>query len=174
MATIDLTPLLGSPLPAPLSTVALAADDQTRRLGACLVRQLIPGDLVALIGDLGAGKTTLVSGMVAALGQPSIASSPTYTLLNLYDTQPPMLHADLWRLERLEELETTGYWDYVDAGRWVMCVEWLNRVPDAWPGQGTVVALERDGAGRRATIWGFGSVAERLARALDTFHSESS
>lgn len=174
MATIDLTPLLGSPLPAPLAAVALAADEQTRRLGACLIRHLRPGDLVALIGDLGAGKTTLVSGMVAALGQPAIASSPTYTLLNLYDTQPPMLHADLWRLEHLEELETTGYWDYVDAGRWVMCVEWLNRVPGAWPGEGAVVALDRDGAGRRATIWGFGPVSQRLTCALEAFHAELS
>lgn len=170
---IDLSPLLGDPLPRPIATAQLTDDDATRRLGAALARQLVRGDLLALIGDLGAGKTTLVTGMVAALGRPDAASSPTYTLINLYDTEPPMLHADLWRLEHLDELETTGYWDYVDAGRWLMCVEWLNRVPGAWPGEGVVLSLERDGAGRRATLWAFGAAVERVQRAVFAFATEA-
>jgi tRNA threonylcarbamoyladenosine biosynthesis protein TsaE len=169
---IDLTPLLGTPLPTPLATTLLADDQETRRLGGALARHLKRGDLVALIGDLGAGKTTLVTGMVAALGKPDAASSPTYTLLNVYDTEPPILHADLWRLEHLDELETTGYWDYVDAGRWIMCIEWLNRVPGAWPGEGVVLSLAREGSGRRATFWATGPAAERVQRAVYAFATE--
>lgn len=123
--------------------------------------------MLGLIGDLGAGKTTLVQGLVGALGAKDAASSPSYALLNTYEAEPRVLHADLWRLQSADELETTGYWDYVDDGRWLMCVEWINRVPSAWPGDGALLSLSRPEHGRLATLWASdASLAERLRVAL--------
>lgn len=139
----------------PQVTVALGDAAATRQLGATLAKTLTRGGFVGLIGQLGAGKTTLVQGAVEALDPSERATSPTYTLLHEYETTPPVVHIDLYRLETYDELESIGYWDYVESGAAVSFVEWVDQVPEAWPGgsESIVVELRREGAARLARVF---------------------
>ena len=101
----------------------------TLALGALLVELLRPPRLVLLRGDLGAGKTTLVKGVAAALGADMDAvSSPTFTLVHEYKAAKLRLfHLDLYRLETDAELEGIGLWEIADAGDVLILIEWGER-----------------------------------------------
>ena len=96
-----------------------ATPEETQAVGAALARTAQPGDLFLLEGELGAGKTTLVRGFLNELGWTGAVRSPTFTLLNLYETNPPVLHADLYRVKSARGL---GLEDYLDSH--VCLVEW--------------------------------------------------
>lgn len=101
-------------------------------LGFALAQHLQPGDLVGLIGDLGAGKTLLVQGLARGLAvPPSIRiTSPTFTLINEYHGgRMPLYHADLYRLEDVRELDELGLDELVRRGDGALCVEWCDRFP---------------------------------------------
>lgn len=98
------------------------SEAETLAAGASLAARLAAGDLVLLSGPLGAGKTTLVRGIVAALGHTSIVRSPTYNLLQTFDTEPPVMHADLYRVTSHEGL---GIEDYLETH--LCLVEWPDR-----------------------------------------------
>ncbi|MEM8556666.1 MAG: tRNA (adenosine(37)-N6)-threonylcarbamoyltransferase complex ATPase subunit type 1 TsaE [Bacteroidota bacterium] len=121
-AATDLLPLDSS---SPEATMALG-----ERLGA----HLRPGDLVALYGDLGAGKTHLVKGLCAAQGvDPAAVNSPTFTLVNEYDgTAGPLYHFDAYRIDRIEQLYDLGYEDYFFGGG-VCLIEWPARIEAVLP-----------------------------------------
>ncbi len=138
---------------SPDALIELASHEATLALGQALGSLLDAGDFLGLVGGLGAGKTTLVQGLVAALSAQAEATSPTYALVNLYALDPPVVHMDLYRLEGIDDLESTGYWDYVEASDRIMCVEWIDRIPQAWPGEGVVVELYSEQQGRRACLW---------------------
>ncbi len=105
---------------------------ETRSLGRRLGRHLIPGDWVALRGDLGAGKTTLVSGIVEGIHPGMRSRSPTYVRVEVYGQSPPIVHADLYRLERPEEWDTLGIEDLAGLGA-IVVVEWADRAPGRLP-----------------------------------------
>lgn len=139
----------------PLWRLFLSDEAATRELGAWLGARLKAGDFLGLIGTLGAGKTTLVQGLIEGVSHDAdiIATSPTYTLINHYETSPPIAHMDLYRLEHFDDLESIGYWDVVERGRDIACVEWFSIIPDSWPEQGVVLQLASSGEGREATCW---------------------
>lgn len=137
---------------APDASVYLPDDAATRAFGACLARHVSPGDVVALVGNLGAGKTTFTQGFCAELGVDR-ATSPTYTLLNHYRGEVDLFHFDLYRLETVGDLEGVGYWDYVESGTGVAIVEWADQIPEAWTGTGAVVELLHSDQGRTARVW---------------------
>ena len=140
---------------------------QTEAVGAAIGGALEVGDFVGLIGPLGAGKTCLTRGLMAGLsGGAASVSSPTYTLLNHYDAPRPfevVLHADLYRLEGLDDLASTGYWDEIEQADLTL-VEWIDKVPEAWPGVGLEVTLAYTEDGKRsiALAWHGVGGAERL------------
>ncbi|CAN0568522.1 unnamed protein product [Laminaria digitata] len=122
--------------------------EQTQAFAAELGQRLAPlarqgpGVTIALLGGLGAGKTTFAQGLVAALpgGADLYVTSPTYALAQSYDTDPPVTHMDLYRLGSLDELEMIGYRDlYFDRG--IAVVEWADRVPEALPAERIEVHL---------------------------------
>lgn len=90
--------------------------------------------LIGLSGDLGAGKTAFVQGFVRALapGTEHWVTSPTFAVVQTYETEPPATHIDLYRLGALEDLEAIGYRDHYFAPG-VTLVEWITRVPEALP-----------------------------------------
>ena len=90
--------------------------------------------VVGLSGPLGAGKTTFVQGVVAALAPDAdlYVSSPTYAIVHAYETSPPVVHLDLFRIGSLDELEAIGYRDHY-FGEGLALVEWIERVPEAIP-----------------------------------------
>ena len=110
---------------AEVERYTLADETATRALGASLARRLQPGDLVRLEGPLGAGKTTLVRGLLEALGHEGPVRSPTFNLLQAFDTDPPVLHADLYRVA---SAGGTGLEDYLDTH--VVLVEWADRLAE--------------------------------------------
>ncbi len=137
----------------PRVCLELERPEATVELGRRLAERLRGGEFVGLVGQLGAGKTTLVRGMVEALGGESRATSPSYTLANVYETSPPLYHVDLYRLETIDDLESIGYWDYASSENGVLVVEWLDRIEEAWPGAGIVIYLRYVSEGRSAAIW---------------------
>jgi tRNA threonylcarbamoyladenosine biosynthesis protein TsaE len=111
------------------NSITLADADATLAAGARLAAALDGGDAVALIGDLGAGKTTLVSGLVAALGGPA-ATSPTFSLVNEYPGRRFVVwHIDLYRIEREAELRELGLDEMIGNRRGVTLVEWADKLP---------------------------------------------
>ncbi len=105
-----------------------ASPDETVALGQRLAERLEPGDVLALYGDLGAGKTHLVKGLCAGLGiAPEAVSSPTFTIVNEYDGTLPVYHIDAYRIERPDEFFELGYETYV-FGDGVCLIEWPERV----------------------------------------------
>jgi len=97
----------------------------TRDLGRALARLLLAGDIVLLSGPLGAGKSAIVSGIVKELGASDFFGSPTFTLINEYDTLPRFYHADLYRLNELEIIDL-GLEEYATPDG-IMAIEWPER-----------------------------------------------
>ena len=116
------------------------------------IRGLLAGEgpeanlVVGLSGDLGAGKTTFSHGFVQAL-DPALGAevtSPTYALVQRYDSEPPVTHMDLYRLGSLDDLEAIGYRDHF-FGPGVALVEWIDRVPEAAPADWLEIRLAAAG-----------------------------
>ena len=106
--------------------------EETEALGEALAGTLAPGDTVALFGGLRAGKTAFVRGLARGLGVTGEVCSPTYALVHEYPGSPPLVHFDMYRVRGPEELESTGYFDYLD-GSCVLAIEWSENIIDDLP-----------------------------------------
>ena len=105
--------------------------EQTEAVGAHLASKLQAGDVLALYGDLGSGKTAFVRGLARGLGVEERVCSPTYTLVNEYVSgRLPLFHFDMYRLQNADDLFDIGWEDYLERGG-VCAVEWSERVSDA-------------------------------------------
>jgi len=145
----------------------LKTDGETRALGRYLGGLLRAGDWVALRGDLGAGKTTLVAGIVEGLHPGMRGRSPTYVMVEVYGEGPRIVHADLYRLASPAEYETLAL-DDLAAGDALVLVEWADRAEDRLPDDRLDVELRylaRDaGEGREIRLRPRGDRFEGLAR----------
>jgi len=141
----------------------------TRRIAAALAARLAPGDLVALVGPLGAGKTCFTSGLVAALpgGEGVRVSSPTFTTVNTYPTTPEVFHVDLYRLSGAPDLDLIGYEEYYE-GDGICLVEWFDRVPQAAPADYLELRFELRAGSRRRLI--FTARGPRAVELIAGFH----
>lgn len=106
--------------------------EETEAVGARLAGSLTGGQVVALFGGLGMGKTAFVRGMAAGLGLRGPVSSPTFALVHEYGGQPPLVHFDMYRVSGWDDLYTTGFFDYIDAGC-ILAVEWSEHIEAALP-----------------------------------------
>lgn len=123
--------------------------DETLALGERLAERLQPGDVVALYGDLGAGKTHLVKGIACGLGvDPAYVTSPTFTLVQEYAGRLPVLHLDLYRIERPAEFDRLGL-DELFEGDGVCVVEWPERAEGRLPASAIRLRLTHFGGNRR-------------------------
>ncbi len=121
-------------------------------LGERIAARLRPGDVVALSGPLGAGKTTLARAIIAACGHAGEVPSPTFTILETYpECSPPLVHADFYRLDHPREAEELGLDDYRENA--VLIAEWPERAGGFADEPGCLaIALEAVGEGRRAIV----------------------
>jgi tRNA threonylcarbamoyladenosine biosynthesis protein TsaE len=152
-------------MPAERLVVELPTRRATTRLAARLAKVVAAGDLVVLSGALGVGKTFLVRALCRALGLPSNVrvTSPTFTLVNEYATKPRLMHADLYRLTKPEELRQIG----LDAARddgWFVVVEWGEPYLVELGGDALVVSLKLEP--RRAELFATGPRAAKMLEAL--------
>ncbi|MCX5726567.1 MAG: tRNA (adenosine(37)-N6)-threonylcarbamoyltransferase complex ATPase subunit type 1 TsaE [Candidatus Saganbacteria bacterium] len=106
--------------------------EETRELGKKIGASLKSGDVVALTGELGSGKTTLIQGLAAGIGVSDFVTSPTFILIGEYSGIHPFIHVDLYRLEEEKEIEDLGILEYFD-GRGIVAIEWAERMRDLLP-----------------------------------------
>jgi tRNA threonylcarbamoyladenosine biosynthesis protein TsaE len=124
--------------------------EDTERVAADLAQTFRGGECVALYGDLGAGKTQFVRGLVRGLGgEPRSVSSPTFVLLNVYDTgRLTVYHLDAYRVGGADDFESIGFSELLEQGG-VVVVEWAGRVEDLLPAGRIEVRIESTDEGRR-------------------------
>lgn len=147
-------------------TVALSDEAATQRLGGDLSLALRAGDVLALHGDLGAGKSTLARALIRALADdPALeVPSPTFTLVQQYEARISVAHFDLYRLSASEELEELGLDEIVRSG--AALIEWPERAGELLPTDAVTIELTHDGDGRTARISGPDKTIERFRRSL--------
>jgi tRNA threonylcarbamoyl adenosine modification protein YjeE len=144
----------------------LPDEQATARLGEDIAMALRAGDVLALSGDLGAGKTTLARGLIRAMaGDAGLdVPSPTFTLVQSYQTRVPLHHFDLYRIAQAGELDELGLDEMLSDG--AALIEWPDRAGGRLPRETVTLELAQDGDGRHARISGSGSLSERIARSL--------
>ena len=127
---------------------------ETEEVGRKLAEKLPGGSVVAMYGDLGAGKTAFVRGMAKGMGLSCRVSSPTFTIVNEYLGERELIHFDMYRLSSADELFDIGWEDYLSRGA-VCAVEWSENVQDAFFGDEVVVRIEKlNDTDRKITIEG--------------------
>lgn len=105
---------------------------ETEVLGEKLAAELNPGMVVAFFGDMGSGKTVFTRGLAKGLHCEETVSSPTFALVHEYGGTPPLAHFDMYRISTWDELDSTGFYDYIDQG-FVLAVEWSENIENALP-----------------------------------------
>lgn len=151
--------------------ISAATADATRDLGGRLARAILalPGDaslLVTLAGDLGAGKTTFVSGVLAALGHAGPVRSPTYTLIEPYTLAGrDLYHCDLYRLRHPDELDDLGLLDLRAPGK-LLLVEWPEQAGGRLGAADLAIEITYDGTGRTLRWEARSDVGQALAAGL--------
>lgn len=147
--------------------LTLRDEAHTVALGSWLAAVLTPGMLVFLQGDLGAGKTTLCRGLMGGLGHTGAVKSPTYTLVEPYDnTDPPVYHFDLYRLDDPTELDGIGLRDYLDSDH-LCLVEWPERGDGVLPPADLIITITQVNPGRQADLKALSQRARHALAALD-------
>ncbi|WP_409019321.1 tRNA (adenosine(37)-N6)-threonylcarbamoyltransferase complex ATPase subunit type 1 TsaE [Brevundimonas vesicularis] len=148
-----------------MKTFDLPDAEATTRLGQAIAPLLEPGEAILLYGPLGMGKSTLARGLIRALTRPDEdVPSPTFTLVQFYESDPPIAHFDLYRLSRPDEAFEIGLDEALDEG--CALIEWPERLgedPARFLGPDILtITLAEAGEGRAATVSGAGTWEARL------------
>ncbi len=114
-------------------------------------RDLKPGTVLCLEGQLGSGKTTFIKGLAEGLGlkHPDQVKSPTFVLMHIYKARIPLYHFDCYRLDSIEELENIGFQDFVNDPQAISCVEWAEKAGNLIPGDARRIHFDILGATQR-------------------------
>lgn len=117
--------------------------DETLRIAAKLAKELPSGSVIGFIGGLGMGKTAFTSGFVKGLGIDCDVSSPTFAICNEYiGNKKRVYHFDMYRIESWEDLYSTGFFDYLDSGAYILA-EWSENIFGALPDDSVIIEIEK-------------------------------
>ena len=122
--------------------ITTRSPEETKHVGRSLGGVFLEGDLVALTGGLGSGKTTLIQGICEGLGVQEKVTSPTYVIITNYKGRIPVNHFDLYRLEKREEFIDLGYEDFF-FNKSVTLIEWSDKINDLLPSKRIDILLSR-------------------------------
>ena len=118
--------------------------EETFALGRKIGEAAVPGQVYALNGDLGVGKTVFTQGVAKGLGIEGAVSSPTFTILQIYEEgRLPFYHFDVYRIGDIEEMEEIGFEDYI-YGEGVSLIEWANLIEEILPEHYTEIKIEKN------------------------------
>ena len=148
-----------------MKTFTCRTQQDTEALGGRLAHAVTAPGLIALYGDLGAGKTVFARGVARALGIENV-TSPTFTIVHEYDAVPPMYHFDAYRLSDADALLDIGFDDYVRRDALIL-LEWAELVERALPGERVNVTITGSGEQlRTVTMEGVGARCEGMVESL--------
>ena len=136
------------------------SEAETEAIGEKFARMLHPGDVVAFTGGLGAGKTAFTRGMARTLAPDAEVSSPTFALVNDYGGKVPFWHFDMYRIRTMDDLYSTGFFDYLESGG-ILAVEWSENIAGALPDGTIYVRITADGENERAILIGNDPAGEK-------------
>ena len=127
--------------------------EETEAFAEQLAARLRPGDMLALFGGLGMGKTAFVRGLARGLSAADEVSSPTFALVHEYEAKYPIFHFDMYRIRTLDDLYSTGFFDYLESGG-IVVTEWSENIEAYLPQKRIDIRIERgaDEQERRLTI----------------------
>jgi len=142
--------------------------EETQKLGEELGRRLSPGSIVALTGQLGSGKTTLVQGIGKGLGIRSFIKSPSFVIIHEYAGSVPLYHFDLYRIAHQEEIIFLGYEDYFYQKKGIVVIEWAEKIGDLLPREYLKIELEIvDLSKRRISLRAYGSFYGKVIEKME-------
>ena len=136
------------------------SEAETEAIGEKFARMLHPGDVVAFTGELGAGKTAFTRGMARTLAPDAEVSSPTFALVNDYGGKVPFWHFDMYRIRTMDDLYSTGFFDYLESGG-ILAVEWSENIAGALPDGTIYVRITADGENERTILIGNDPAGEK-------------
>lgn len=128
--------------------------DETTALGKKIAKLFKAGTVVALSGNLGSGKTTFLKGFTSGLGlkNADAVTSPTFSLMHVYDSNPRVYHFDLYRLESEKEVLNIGFEEFVSDPEAITCVEWFEKAPGLMPPAVVKINFSVEGENERKII----------------------
>lgn len=116
--------------------------EETVALGERLGKMLKGGEVFALFGGMGMGKTAFTTGVAKGMGLACEVSSPTFSIVNVYGKNAELCHFDMYRVSSWEDLDSTGFFDYMEQGA-VLCVEWSENIENALPETAVRIYFEK-------------------------------
>lgn len=123
------------------------SEAETAELAERVAQRLKGDEVIALFGDLGAGKTAFTRGLASSLGIESGVSSPTFALVHEYDGKFPIFHFDMYRVNGFDDLYSTGFFDYIGNG--VLVIEWSENIEGALPQDAIRIKISRISENKR-------------------------
>ncbi|WP_286311158.1 tRNA (adenosine(37)-N6)-threonylcarbamoyltransferase complex ATPase subunit type 1 TsaE [Romboutsia ilealis] len=145
--------------------IYLEDESKTKEIGYKLGNLLRPGSVICLIGDLGAGKTTMTQSLAKALEVEDYITSPTFTIVNEYEGKIPLYHFDVYRIGSSDEMYDIGYEEYIN-GEGVCIIEWANLIEDILPDEYLHIELKYKDMSREMILNPVGEKYEKIVEEL--------
>ncbi|GAA3645106.1 tRNA (adenosine(37)-N6)-threonylcarbamoyltransferase complex ATPase subunit type 1 TsaE [Asaccharospora irregularis] len=145
--------------------IYLENEEKTKEIGYKLGKLVEPGSVICLIGDLGAGKTTMTQSLAKALEVDDYITSPTFTIVNEYEGRLPLYHFDVYRIGCSEEMYDIGYDEYINSDG-VCIIEWANLIEDILPDEYLYVELKYKEMAREMILTPKGEKYEKIVEEL--------
>lgn len=137
-----------------MKEIITRSPEETEKFAEAFAKELLPGDVIAFEGGMGAGKTAFVRGLARGLGVHGEVSSPTFALVHEYPGSTPLFHFDMYRVVGMDDLYSTGFFDYLDRDG-ILAVEWSENIKDALEHSAITIFIEiLDENRRKITISG--------------------